>query len=201
MADAGKLNVHESADFIRAEGQTSVWFELAGVGKFDASKLFGGNPGRKNLTFEELGGHEIFKGWVQFSPWLRTSIFLGSQDESGNDAQVVFDGKATMRVESDLKKWTAHWPAMDSPQSANDHVDKDVVVTSTINVLYGGKDGGSIRMNHEVELGLEITSSLPKNIATGDGNLPSMSIQKSTTVDFDLSEDEKKVTMCMSYRI
>lgn len=184
------------------EGGTNLQFDLAGIGNLDIAKLFQGNPAYKNISLEELDGLKLFNGWLHFSPWLRTYAGIGTQSANNNGTLVGFDGRVTVDVSSDMGLFNAYWPDADIAGSAEGKVANDDIKLGANNALFANGVAGTITMMHGVEFGLEVTLNLPSQLASGDGNFPSISVGKETYVKVVLGSSEaEKSLACVDYSV
>ena len=90
-APQGKVNIHQAAGFLHADGTTSATYTVAGIGTLDTSKKLNGDAISKIGDKVSLGGHSLFHGWASFVPYKEESVQL--KTSNGQAKAVSFNGR------------------------------------------------------------------------------------------------------------
>lgn len=95
-APQGKVNIHQAAGFLHADGKTSATYTVAGIGTLDTSKKLNGDAISKTGDKTSLGGHSIFHGWASFIPYREDGVRLKSSN--GQEQAVSFNGRMVVKA-------------------------------------------------------------------------------------------------------
>ncbi|RPA81152.1 hypothetical protein BJ508DRAFT_117192 [Ascobolus immersus RN42] len=199
----GRLQVRESAGFMRVEGEADIEFDIGGLGKVDMSKADGRNPLYKVFPPQSLGGHSVFKGWATFVPYQQEEVGFGTKGPPGSPSRSAeFSGRASARIKVPFGKFTAHFPRSNSDNSENSRRLKNKIqVDRGKNRLYASKQEAAFILSSQLNLGLKVSLAIPQVIADGPQNLPDMSISIGTLVEFQSYPEAPSNNPCLDYRV
>jgi hypothetical protein len=73
-----------------ADGTTTATFKVGGEGTLDSSRANQGGFASKSLGKSAVGGHGIFRGWIDFDPYIEEVVELGTT--CGASSAITFNG-------------------------------------------------------------------------------------------------------------
>lgn len=195
------VQIHESAGFFDAQGDTSASFRVAGTGTLDPTQKLGGNSITQDVYSATLDGQSLYHGWADFESYIHQSVQM-TANAGGNVGAVTFDGYMEAQASASWGRGAIHFPDTPAVYDSSSNMKIGISSENVLTPLSINTPQSEITVANQITLGLTVdfmgfgTANTPIGSAKLD-----FSVTQTLTSLFNLIGDTQSICLEISLAV